>query len=98
MHEVCRCRSWILLAAHVRGNHVHVIVEAPDRPEKVLSAFKAYATRTLSDAGLDGPGRRRWSRHGSTRYLWRRDQVEKAIAYLADAQGPPMALYVNENR
>ena len=30
--EVCLHRNWHLLAAHVRTNHVHVVVEAEARP------------------------------------------------------------------
>jgi hypothetical protein len=30
--------------------------------------------------------------------LWKREQVEDAIAYVADAQGESMALYLNEDR
>jgi hypothetical protein len=83
---------------HVRTNHVHVVVDAPVAPEKVLNEFKAYASRRLNQIGLDNADRRRWSRHGSTRYLWKREEVESAIGYVADRQGDPMALYVNEGR
>lgn len=98
LQEHCRYRNWVLLAAHVRSNHVHIVVEASAAPEKMLNELKAYASRALNRLGLDGKDRRRWSRHGSTRYLWKRDQIESAIAYVADGQGDPMALYVNENR
>jgi hypothetical protein len=63
-----------------------------------MNTLKAYATRKLNSAGLDGLGRHRWSRHGSTRYLWNRKQVEAAIAYIADGQGEMMAAYVNQGR
>ena len=45
LREVCSHRGWNLLAAHVRSNHVHIIVEAEILPEKVMSDFKAYASR-----------------------------------------------------
>ena len=96
--EHCQHRNWRLLAAHVRTNHVHTIVDAPVTPEKVLNELKAYASRMLNKIGLDSPDRRRWSRHGSTRYLWKREDVEAAIVYVADHQGNPMAMYVNEDR
>jgi REP element-mobilizing transposase RayT len=96
--EVCSYRKWSLLAAHVRSNHVHVVIEAAVRPEGLMNTLKAYATRKLNSAGLDGLGRHRWSRHGSTRYLWNRKQVEAAIAYIADGQGEMMAAYVNQGR
>jgi hypothetical protein len=55
------------LAAHVRTNHVHTVIVGEDRPEKMLNAFKAYASRRLNEAGMDTPDRKRWARHGSTR-------------------------------
>jgi REP element-mobilizing transposase RayT len=96
--EVCGHRKWSLLAAHVRSNHVHVVIEAAARPEGLMNTLKAYATRKLNSAGLDGLGRHRWSRHGSTRYLWNRKRVEVPIAYVAEGQGETMALYVNPAR
>jgi REP element-mobilizing transposase RayT len=96
--EHCEFRKWNLLAVHVRTNHVHVIVDAPVTPEKILNELKAYASRKLNQVGLDAPDRRRWSRHGSTRYLWKREEVETAVVYVADCQGNPMAVYVNEHR
>jgi REP element-mobilizing transposase RayT len=35
--EVCSHRSWNLLTARVRTNHVHVIAEAEAPPEKVMN-------------------------------------------------------------
>ena len=96
--EVSVRRKWTLLAAHVRTNHVHAVVEAPESPEEVMHALKSFASRMLNQSGLDLPSRRRWSRHGSTRWLWKRKNVEAAIAYVAGEQGEPMELYVNENR
>jgi hypothetical protein len=68
----CVHRGWSLLAAHVRTNHVHAIVEAgilirKARPEKVMNEFKSYASRELNRLDRDGPHRKRWARHGSTR-------------------------------
>jgi hypothetical protein len=37
MMERCSNRGWTLLAAHVRTNHVHLVVEADARPERVES-------------------------------------------------------------
>ena len=95
--EHCEYRSWPAIAAHVRMNHVHVVMDANEAPEKVLNELKAYASRKLNQVGLDGADRRRWSRHGSTRYLWKRIDVEAARTYVADRQGEPMALFVNEH-
>ena len=92
----CEYRKWRLLAAHARTHHVHVIVDAPLSPEKVLNELKAYASRSLNKSGFDKAERRRWARHGSTRYLWNRDEVAAAVKCVADLQGDPMAVYVDQ--
>ena len=90
----CLHRGWRLLAAHVRSNHVHAVVEAEVRPEKIMNEFKAYASRELNRLGRDGPDRRRWARHGSTRWLWKDRHVQNAIQYVVEEQGEPMALFM----
>ena len=55
----CTHRGWSLLAAHVRTNHVHGVVEADVRPEKVMNEFKSYASRELNRLERDGPDRKR---------------------------------------
>ena len=86
-------RHWSLLAAHVRTNHVHIVVEAEARPARVMNDLKAYASRCLNRKGLDEPARKRWARHGSTRWLWKRENVSAAIRYVVDEQGDPMAVF-----
>lgn len=83
-------------AAHVRSNHVHAIVEAEVPPERVMNEFKSYASRALNRLGCDEPGRKRWARHGSTRWLWKDQDVRDALRYVAEGQGERMALYVAE--
>jgi len=96
LREVCVHRGWSLLAAHVRTNHVHVVVEAEVRPETIMNTFKSYASRGLNRLGLDGPDRKRWARHGSTRWLWRDHDVQEAIQYVVSRQGEPMEVYLRD--
>ena len=84
---VCRDRDWSLLALKVRSNHVHAVVAAPDLPEKVLHALKSRATRQLRAVGMVTSAARLWSRHGSTKYLWKPHHVEQACRYVAEGQG-----------
>jgi len=91
--EVCLHRGWKLWAAHVRTNHVHAVVEAEVRPEKIMQDFKSYASRNLNGLGIDEPDRKRWARHGSTRWLWEDDDFQKAIVYVVSGQGEPMEVY-----
>ena len=88
--EVCAHRGWDLLAAHVRSNHVHVIVSGDAPPERMMNDLKAYASRRLNEAGCDPPGRARWTRHGSTVYLWTAAQLDEKVRYVVYGQGEPM--------
>jgi len=98
LREVCSHRNWNLWAAHVRTNHVHAVVEADVRPEMVMNTFKSYASRGLNRLGSDEPDRKRWARHGSTRWLWKDEDVREAIRYVVEGQGEAMEVYVGELR
>jgi REP element-mobilizing transposase RayT len=82
-----------VLAAHVRSNHVHTVVEAEVPPERVMSDFKAYGSRHLNRMRLDEPNRKRWARHGSTRWLWKPQHVSAAIQYVVKEQGDAMSVF-----
>lgn len=97
IQEVCAHRGWGLPAAHVRSNHVHTVVEADVSPEKVMSDFKAYASRRLNRMRLDEPNRKRWARHGSTRWLWKPQQVSAAIQYVVAGQGEAMSVFESQD-
>ena len=86
-------RRWKLWAAHVRTNHVHLVVEAEARPERVMNDLKSFASRFLNCKGLDVPARKRWARLGSTRWLWKRTEVSAAIRYVVEGQGDPRAVF-----
>ena len=96
--ERCAERHGSLLAAHARTNHVHLVVEVEARPERVMNDLKSYASRCLNRLLLDEPARKRWARHGSTRWLWKPENVSAAIRYVVDGQGEPMAVFVAEPR
>ena len=93
IQEVSAHRGWRLLAAHVRSNHVHTVVEAETPPEQVMSDFKAYASRRLNRMKLDEPNRKRWARHGSTRWLWKPQHVSAAMLYVVAEQGDTMSAF-----
>jgi REP element-mobilizing transposase RayT len=93
IQEVAGHRGWRLLACHVRTNHVHVVVSAEARPEKVMSDFKAYASRRLKERLGEPADCKRWTQHGSTRYLWSEAQVAGAVEYTVNGQGDPLAVF-----
>ncbi len=87
VREVCDYRHYVLRAVNARTNHVHSVVTTLTKPEPVLNAFKAYATRALRQKGVNSPGVKLWARHGSTIYLWKEQDVAKAIEYVLLGQG-----------
>ena len=87
VREVCANRGYWLQAINVRTNHVHTVVSASIKPEPILQAFQAYATRKLRRAGLLPEDVKPWTRHGSTPYLWKERHVERAIDYVVNGQG-----------
>jgi REP element-mobilizing transposase RayT len=90
IQEVCRHRGWQLLACHVRTTHVHAIVAGAATPEKMMTDFKAYASRRLTEAGFENRDRKRWTRHGSTKYIWDDAYLSRALHYVLHGQGAPM--------
>ena len=90
--ELCEEKHWTLLALHVRTNHVHVVLAGDRKPDRLMSDLKARASRELKRQG-ENSRLKRWTRHGSTRYLFDETSVEAAVEYTLDEQGPPMAIY-----
>ena len=93
MQQVCATKAWSLLAAHIRTNHIHVVISAPVKPESVLSVLKAYSSRALNSQSSSN--RPHWARHGSTRYLWNTQSLNAAVAYVLHSQGDPMCTYTH---
>ena len=91
--DSCSQQNWSLLAAHVRTNHVHLVVKSEARPERIMNDLKSYASGCLNRLGLDEPVRKRWARHGSTCWLWEPENVSAAIRYVIDEQGERMAVF-----
>jgi REP element-mobilizing transposase RayT len=70
IQEVCAHRGGRLLAARVRSNHVHTLVDAGGPAERAMSGFQAYASRRLN--------RMRW--------LWKPRHVPVAVRYVVAEQ------------
>jgi REP element-mobilizing transposase RayT len=88
--EIAQRKGWMLHAAHVRSNHVHIVVTASAAPERVLNDVKAAASRRLNKAFPAERERARWTRHGSTRYLWTEEAVAEKVDYVLHGQGEPL--------
>jgi REP element-mobilizing transposase RayT len=91
--DSCSYRNWNVLAAHVRASHAHIVVESESQPERIMNDLKSYASRHLNRMGLDQAARKRWARHGSTRWLWKAEHVSAAVRYVVDEQGERMSVF-----
>ncbi len=58
-----------------------------------MNDFKTAASRHLNKAYPAENGRTRWTRHGSTLYLWTEEAVAQKVHYVLDEQGEPMERY-----
>ena len=90
IRETCTIRRWQLWTVNVRTNHVHAVVSADKKPDAVLSALKANATRAMRQAGLWTSELSPWEFRGSKKYLWDEKQLTDAIAYVECDQGEPL--------
>jgi REP element-mobilizing transposase RayT len=90
IHERCTVAEWHLHALNVRTNHVHAVLSANSRPEPVMTSLKAWATRAMREARLLGESEKIWTRHGSTRYLWKQSDIDDACRYVIEGQGPDL--------
>ncbi len=100
LREVCEHRGWTLHAVNVRTTHVHAVVSGDASPERMMNDFKSYATRRMREASLVSADANVWSRHGSTPYLWKQEDIASAIQYTVFEQGKNLdgAFFIDDGR
>ena len=91
--QLSRKKGWQLWCAHVRTTHIHIIVTAQSPVERVMNDFKTAISRRLNKQFPQEKYVIRWTRHGSTRYIWKEYQLEIKIVYVVEQQGEPMAVH-----
>ncbi len=96
--ETAAFRGWLLLAAAIMVNHVHLVVgvSGDPEPEKLLHDFKSYASRVLNKAWGKPSNGTWWTESGSKRKLPDLRAAANAVQYLRD-QEYPLVIYVNES-
>ena len=86
--ETCEIRGWHLYAVNVRTNHAHSVVAAGEKkPEIVLNALKANATRKMRESGCWQSNKSPWAKKGSKRNLWNEESIARAVDYVINGQG-----------
>ncbi|HLB57590.1 MAG TPA: transposase [Gammaproteobacteria bacterium] len=91
--KTCEFSNWHLHAAHVRTNHMHIVVSAQKEPEKIAVSLKAYATRYLKQQYPELNRKKYWSKGESTGYIFQSENLFRAIQYTIEEQGNEMAFY-----
>jgi REP element-mobilizing transposase RayT len=96
-HETAAYRGWLLLAAGVMANHVHLVVGVPGDPEpdKLLHDFKSYASRALNQKWPKPINGTWWTESGSKRKLRGEEAVRGAVKYVRD-QEYPLVIWIDE--
>lgn len=91
--EICCEKGWDLIACHVRLEHLHSVVGAQVRPERIRGAFKYRSSQGIRKLLNEASGMKRWTVGGSDRYLWTPEHVAAAVDYVILDQGEPMEAY-----
>ena len=86
INSVCVHRGWPLHAVNARSNHVHAVLTSTISAERTLADLKAWATRRMREAGLVGMNDRVWTTHGSTRHIFDRESLARAVDYVVRHQ------------
>jgi REP element-mobilizing transposase RayT len=92
--EHCTLKQWHLIAAHVRSNHVHILVRNTEKIDLVATALKSWSTRALRQAGYGLQNM--WTRGASRRYVFTRDKLREKLNYVIHEQGEMMQHYCDE--
>ena len=96
--DTCHYYRWHLDAAHIRSNHVHVILRSVAAKEDVRGKLKTYATRYLKKHHPELLVRKKfWSDGGSDRNIWASEFLFATMYYVIEQQGEKMALYYTED-
>lgn len=84
--EHCEFRGWHVFAVSARTNHVHVVVAANEKPQKLRDQLKANCTRRLRKQETPLIVERTWTRGGDCSILDGDEEIEAAIFYVKEAQ------------
>ena len=95
--ETCQYNHWKLLVAHIRSNHMHIVLQSEKTIEQTMGKIKCYATKELKKMHVELSQRKKfWSRHGSTRNVWVPEEIFPRLYYVVRRQGKEGALYYDK--
>lgn len=92
--EHCQIKQWHLYVAHIRSNHVHIVIKSNKSIDHVSKELKAWPTRNLRKEGMTNP--KIWTTGSSKKYIFTRQKLLEKIHYVAYEQGKMMECYIDE--
>ena len=95
IRETAAQRNWNLLACHMDQTHVHVVVIADQKPERVMGDLKSSSSRALTKAGCVCQSGKRWASGGGKQNLRNYYYLLQSIGYTIDKHDKPLASYEN---
>ena len=95
VRETAGVKGWPIMAASVMFNHAHIVVGigGGEDSRPALMVVKAWATRALKKSRPVPAGGSFWTAKGSRRWLRDARAVREAVAYVADKQPNPLAVW-----
>ena len=89
IREHCQVRNWGLPAVNARSNHVHLVVQAYEKPTIVRDQLKANCTRKLRRQSQPLIAKHTWTKAGQCKVLEDDEALEAAVRYVLEAQDEP---------
>jgi REP element-mobilizing transposase RayT len=92
--ETARIKGWELQAASVMFNHTHIVIGVPGDPDpqRILDAFKSWATRAVKKIRPIPPNGTFWTADGSKRKLADEEALRLGVIYVVKKQPNPLAV------
>ena len=90
----CNIRDWKLFAAHIRSNHVHIVVKSNKSIDETASEFKSWGTRMLRKDGIKN--HTAWTSGSSKKYIFKEAKLREKIQYVVYEQGEMMQYYIDK--
>lgn len=96
--ETAGHRDWTLHAVAIMANHFRLVVAVSDdpSPQKILTDFKAYASRKLNRSYGPPPSETWWTTGGSKRKINDERHLAAAIHYVLFKQWRPLIVWSRE--
>ena len=92
LESFCAYKQWLVLALHVRTNHIHALIYGKTHSQRIVQGIKAAATRALREAGLIDEARKVWTEGASITTCETDEDIATIRDYIKNRQGNPLPM------